>query len=190
VLLVSFRCDALNYYAAMLAATGERPCALLLYEQACAMNHELIRPEDEAVSLEGIGEHHLAAGDPAAGIAQLHQALEIYHRLGLARDTYRVQTSLTDLAARDGVTLPRSPRRCWLSSSAHTVLTGLPRTGVLARASISFSHSRPACLASPGSAIAAPCRLPTWSSTRCTQMQRELHARRRYWPENCEPESY
>jgi hypothetical protein len=84
----------------MLAATGERPCALFLYEQACAMNHELNKPDDEAVSLEGIGEHHLAAGDPAAGIAQLHQALEIYQRLGLGRDTYRVHTRLTDLAAR------------------------------------------------------------------------------------------
>jgi DNA-binding SARP family transcriptional activator len=91
---------ALNYYAATLAACGERPRALVLYEQALAMNHELNKPDDEAVSLEGIAEHHLAAGDPAGGTTQLHQALKIYQRLGLARDIQRVESRLTNLAAR------------------------------------------------------------------------------------------
>jgi hypothetical protein len=64
------------------------------------MNHELNKPDDEAVSLEGIAEHHLATGEPARGTAQLHQALEIYQRLGMAPDTHRVQSRLTDLGAR------------------------------------------------------------------------------------------
>ncbi len=91
---------ALNHYAATLAASGQRPRALAVYEQALAMNQELSKPDDEAVSREGIAEHHLATGDPARGTGQLHQALKIYQRLGMAPDAHRVQSRLTDLAAR------------------------------------------------------------------------------------------
>jgi len=63
------------------------------------MNRELNKPDDEAISLEGIAEHHLATGRPAQGTAYLNQALEIYERLGMAPDTRRVQERLAGLAA-------------------------------------------------------------------------------------------
>ena len=46
-----------------------------------------------------IAEHHLASGDPGHGTAHLHQALKIYQRLGMIRDTRRVQNRLNSLAA-------------------------------------------------------------------------------------------
>jgi tetratricopeptide (TPR) repeat protein len=54
---------ALNHYAAALAAGGDRPRAFELYHQALTMNRELNKPDDEAISLEGIAEHHLATGE-------------------------------------------------------------------------------------------------------------------------------
>jgi len=90
---------ALNYYAATLAAIGRRTRALELFEQARAMNCELNKPDDEAVALEGIAEHHLATGDPVQGIAYLYQALGIYRRLGMIPDTRRVQSQLDALTA-------------------------------------------------------------------------------------------
>jgi hypothetical protein len=61
------------------------------------MNRELNKPDDEAISLEGIAELHLAAGDAARGAAHLREALEIYRRLGMAPDTHRVQNRLEGL---------------------------------------------------------------------------------------------
>ena len=90
---------ALNRYAATLAAAGERPRALAIYQQALAMNRELNNPDDEAIALEGIAEHHLATGEPTLGTTHLHQALEIYQRLGMTPDTHRVQDRLDGLAA-------------------------------------------------------------------------------------------
>ena len=87
---------ALNYYAATIAASGDHPRALVLYRQALAMNRELHKPDDEAISLEGIGEHHLATGDQSQGIAYLNQALEIFQRLGMGADIERVQARLAD----------------------------------------------------------------------------------------------
>jgi hypothetical protein len=62
------------------------------------MHRELNKPDDEAISLEGLAEHCLATGEPAQGIAHLNQALEIYQRLGMAPDTRRVQGLLDGLA--------------------------------------------------------------------------------------------
>jgi len=90
---------ALNHYAAALAAGGDRPRAFELYHQALAMNRELNKPDDEAISLEGIAEHHTATGELTLGIEHLHQALEIYRRLGMATDTRRVQDRLDGLPA-------------------------------------------------------------------------------------------
>jgi hypothetical protein len=61
------------------------------------MNRELNKPDDEAISLEGIAKHHLATDDPTQGTAYLRQALEIYQRLGMAHDTRRVQNQLNGL---------------------------------------------------------------------------------------------
>ena len=90
---------ALNHYAAALAASGQQPRAHVLYLQALAMNRELDKPDDEAISLEGLAEHHLAVGDPTQGIAFLREALEIFDRLGMTPDTSRVQARLDDLTA-------------------------------------------------------------------------------------------
>jgi hypothetical protein len=54
----------------------------------------LNKPDDEAISLEGIGEHHLATSDPAQGATHLRQALEIYQRLGMRADAQRVKARL------------------------------------------------------------------------------------------------
>ena len=62
------------------------------------MNRELNKPDDEAIALEGLGDCHLTAGETATGAAHLHQALEIYQRLGMAPDADRVRNLLADLA--------------------------------------------------------------------------------------------
>ena len=63
------------------------------------MHRELNKPDDEAVSLEGIAEHHLAAGDHVRGAAHLDQALELHQRLVQAAGTARVQARLAGVAA-------------------------------------------------------------------------------------------
>jgi hypothetical protein len=65
------------------------------------MNRELDKPDDEAVSLEGIAEHHFADADTLQGTAHLSQALKIYQHLGMRADTERVQDRLADLDAVD-----------------------------------------------------------------------------------------
>jgi tetratricopeptide (TPR) repeat protein len=87
---------ALNHYAAALAA-DDQPRALALYRQALAMNRELNKSDDEAVSLEGIGECLLAAGDTGEGTTHLRQALDTFQRLGMRADAERVASRLTDL---------------------------------------------------------------------------------------------
>jgi tetratricopeptide (TPR) repeat protein len=91
---------ALNFYAATVAALGDRPRALTVHQQALATNRELNKPDDEAISLEGIAHHHLATGNPAEGIAHLNQALEIYQRLGMRQDIERVHAKLRELGAQ------------------------------------------------------------------------------------------
>jgi tetratricopeptide (TPR) repeat protein len=90
---------ALNHYAATIAATGDLPRALALYQQAVTMNRELNKPDDEAIAHEGLGECHLSTGETEPGTAHLHQALEIFQRLGMAPDASRVQDRLDRLTA-------------------------------------------------------------------------------------------
>ena len=73
------------------------------------MNRELNKPDDEAIALEGIGECHLAAGDDRSGAAHLHQALEIYQRLGMAADAERVRTRLAPSRSRSSPADPPPP---------------------------------------------------------------------------------
>jgi tetratricopeptide (TPR) repeat protein len=89
--------------AAAIAATGERPRALTLYRQALDMDRELNMPAEEALSLEGIA-NHLADGDTVQGIEHLHQALQIYQRLGMRADIERVTARLVDLAPQQAST--------------------------------------------------------------------------------------
>ncbi len=88
---------ALNHYAATIAAQGDLPRALALYEQALRMNRELNKPDSQALALEGLGECHLTAGETATGAAALSEALTIYQRLGMATDAERVRTRLATL---------------------------------------------------------------------------------------------
>lgn len=88
---------ALNAYAATVAASGDLPRAFELYHRALAMNHELDKPDDEAIALEGIGVCHLATGDPGTATVHLNQALEIFLRLGMTPDVERVRTRLANL---------------------------------------------------------------------------------------------
>lgn len=89
---------ALNSYAATLAAADQRTRALALYRQALAVHRELDKPDDEAVSLEGIGEHHLAAADSAQAAVHLQQSRDIYLRLCMRVDADRVQARLDHIA--------------------------------------------------------------------------------------------
>jgi DNA-binding SARP family transcriptional activator/tetratricopeptide (TPR) repeat protein len=86
---------ALNHYAAVITATGDHAHARVIYAGALELARETRQPDDEALALEGIGECHLRAGDTEAGIAHLHQALEIFRHLTMKPDADRVQARLT-----------------------------------------------------------------------------------------------
>lgn len=73
------------------------------------MNRELDKPDDEAISLEGIAEYYFAEGDTAdaaEGTAHLHQALSIYQHLGMRADASRVRARLERV---DGPAAPHAP---------------------------------------------------------------------------------
>jgi tetratricopeptide (TPR) repeat protein len=89
---------ALNHYAAALNAAGDLRRALAAYRDALHLTRETRQPDDEARALEGLGECHLSTGETATAAAHLHQALEIFQRLGIAPDADRVQTRLAELA--------------------------------------------------------------------------------------------
>ena len=88
-------------YAAAMAIwpkrVGDMPRAVVLYQQALTMNRELVKPDGEAIALEGLGECHLTAGETETGTAYLRQAVEIFQRLGMALDAARVRTRLAGL---------------------------------------------------------------------------------------------
>jgi tetratricopeptide (TPR) repeat protein len=88
---------ALSHYAAAVAAGGDLPRALALYQQALAMYCEPYKTDGQAVALEGIGECHLANGDAVDAAAHLRQALEIYEHLGTAPDAERVRARLASM---------------------------------------------------------------------------------------------
>ena len=90
---------ALNHYAATIAAGGDLPRAIALYQQALALNRELNKPDGQAHALEGLGECHLAADDTTTAAIHLRQALEIYQRIGMHPDTLRVQGRLGSFAS-------------------------------------------------------------------------------------------
>jgi hypothetical protein len=72
------------------------------------MTRELNKPDDEAIALEGIAEHHLATDDPTEGTRYLHQALEIYQRLGMRADIERVQARLAEVTGTHPDQLPQA----------------------------------------------------------------------------------
>jgi hypothetical protein len=61
----------------------------------------LSKPDDEAVSLEGIGDCHLAAGDTHHATPHLRRALDLYERLGMGPDIDRLRSRLADLDDHD-----------------------------------------------------------------------------------------
>ena len=74
---------ALNQYAAAIADAGDRARAITVYRDALRLTREVHHPDDEAIALQGLGELLLREGNPEDGTACLHQALEIYRRLGM-----------------------------------------------------------------------------------------------------------
>jgi nucleoside phosphorylase/tetratricopeptide (TPR) repeat protein len=87
-------CWVLTHYAATIAAIGDRSHALALFRQAQGMNSVLKHPANEALCLVGIGEHHLATGNPTQGVEHLRHALQIYQRLGMRSGIKRVTARL------------------------------------------------------------------------------------------------
>lgn len=83
--------------------------ALTELGRVLAMNRELNKPDDQAISLEGLGECHLSAGQTEPGAVHLREALEIYHRLGMDPAAERIHARL---AATTGspAALPQTPR--------------------------------------------------------------------------------
>ncbi|HTJ67869.1 MAG TPA: tetratricopeptide repeat protein, partial [Actinospica sp.] len=85
---------AMNHFASALAASGSRVRAFELYQQARAINHELDKPDDEAVALEGLADHYQAEGDTDQAAARLREALTIYERIGMHADATCVRDRL------------------------------------------------------------------------------------------------
>ena len=83
----------------MLAAAGELDRALSVYREALRLTREVNQPDDEAHALEGIGECLPRVGDADQGTGHLHQALEIFQRLGMQPDTERIHARLTRLGS-------------------------------------------------------------------------------------------
>lgn len=88
---------ALSHYASIVAAAGDMPRALSLYQQALGMSCEPYKTGGQALALEGIGECHLAGGDAVSAAVHLRQALEIYEHLGAAPGAERVRARLASM---------------------------------------------------------------------------------------------
>ena len=87
---------ALGHHAATLAAVGQHSRALELYRQALAINRGSDESEDQAMAFEGLGQCHLATGEPETGAAHLRHALEIFRRLGRSWDAERIRACLAE----------------------------------------------------------------------------------------------
>ncbi|WP_431953459.1 cyclophane-containing RiPP biosynthesis TPR protein HaaT [Actinacidiphila sp. bgisy167] len=76
--------EALNHLGALLRASGAPAAAQEQHEQALALARTVHCPLEEARALEGIAGSHQATGAPSDRTAgPLHEALDIYQRLGL-----------------------------------------------------------------------------------------------------------
>jgi tetratricopeptide (TPR) repeat protein len=64
-------------------AAGDMTRAIARYHDALHLARETQEPAEEASALEGLGETLLSEGKLHDGAAYLHQALEIYQRLGM-----------------------------------------------------------------------------------------------------------
>jgi hypothetical protein len=78
-------------------ANGVRPvtCRAPRPPRAVPGDEPLNKPDGEAVALEGLGNCHLAAGQPQVGAGYLNQAAEVYQCLGVTLDTERVRARLS-----------------------------------------------------------------------------------------------
>ena len=74
---------ALNYYAAVIADTGDGGRAIAVYQDALRLAREVGHPDDEAIALQGLGEAHARMGKSEDGAAYLREALGIFRRLGM-----------------------------------------------------------------------------------------------------------
>ncbi len=92
--------NALNQYAAVIRSSGDPGRAISLYHEALDLARETEQPDEEAVALEGIGETHLRQRELRDGLAYLHQAREIYQRLGMPA-AGQITARLADLGTPD-----------------------------------------------------------------------------------------
>ena len=90
---------ALNHYGAVLAALNDLPQATRTYQNALSLAREVSQPDDEALALEGLAECSISAGHAEDAVTHLHQALEIFQRLGMRTHTKRVESRLAELPA-------------------------------------------------------------------------------------------
>jgi DNA-binding SARP family transcriptional activator/tetratricopeptide (TPR) repeat protein len=91
---------ALNHYAAAISDAGDLTRATALYCDALHLARQVQQPDDEAAALEGLGENCLRNGKLHDGTMYLHQALEIYQRLGMPT-AEQVMARLTEIGAPD-----------------------------------------------------------------------------------------
>lgn len=103
---------ALNHYAATMAAIGNAMQALAFYRDALRMNRALGKPDDMAVSLEGIGECLFRGRDKKSGIRSLREALDVFEQLGMHTDAKRVRARLADDIAPENRTAEYGPAEC------------------------------------------------------------------------------
>jgi tetratricopeptide (TPR) repeat protein len=84
------------------AATGNTPRALSLYQESLATNQELRKPDDEAAALEGIAGCLLTDGRTRDAARHLKQALDIYQWLAMRTSAQRVTERIAALGGSGG----------------------------------------------------------------------------------------
>jgi tetratricopeptide (TPR) repeat protein len=85
--------ETLNNLGRLLLASCAPAEARAHHQHALDIARTLHAPLHEARAQEGLGHCHLHQGQTTDGLACLHHALALYHRLGTP-DTHRVETTL------------------------------------------------------------------------------------------------
>ena len=102
---------ALNYYAAVIADTGDAGRAIAVYQDALRLAREVGHPDDEAIALQGLDEAHVHTGKSEDGADYLREALGVFRRLGMPAAEHvirRLAEIGTLLAALTGHSQPPS----------------------------------------------------------------------------------
>lgn len=87
--------EALNHLGTVHRLTGQPARALTRHRQALSIARRIHHRLEEARSLEGIGRGHLDLDDRTAAGVHLHEAVDLYKRLGLPEDADLAATLAT-----------------------------------------------------------------------------------------------